>query len=89
MVNSITENVNHRPVPEDIMVELHLLKNHTMSVNNQCRLRIYRSRQLTCRKKILKYYSMFAMPPNIFQLSTMLHASQDSDQIKLMDTAMT
>ena len=43
MVNSTAESVNHYPVPEDIMVELHLVKIYTMIVNNLCRLQIHKS----------------------------------------------
>ena len=45
-------------------------ESYTVTVNNQCRLHRYTSRRLTCRKNILKYYSVFATPHNISQLST-------------------
>ena len=45
-------------------------ESHTVTVNNQCKLHRYTSRRLTCRKSFVKYYSVFATPHNISQLST-------------------
>ena len=78
MVNTIAENVNHSPVPEDIMVELRvgILRSDCKQPMQAAQIHKLSAHMQEEHSKVLQCVCYAAYFPNH------QHASQDSDQVK-------